>query len=480
MALDIDRRADEPPQHRLASSSIQLTLLIAVTLLAALLRFYKLGAWSFWGDEMLSIVQKPDGFNFNLIRQSLALSLIDWTTDWLGVNEWSARLAPALIGVITIPVLYLPIRRMAGSTAALIAGLLLALSPWHIYWSQNARFYILLLLFYSLALIAFFLGMEQDRPFYLLLSVLFLGLAARERLLALFLVPVLGGYLVLVALLPLQKPRGFRRTRTLALALLPALFLAAYFAWPYIQILPDWFRGFYRINNSPIWIAAGVTYYIRVVTVCFAAGGAVYLLTHPQHRLRRLGLLLSLSAVLPIVALMILSTFQYAANRYVFITLSSWIILAAVAAVQLIRHAGHNARWLALGALLVLMVDPLAENVLYYRYQNGNRDDWRSAFALVEARSDPQDRIITPHPELADFYLERPTNRYSQADPAEIERAAQTVWFVEDLNVLELYPEFYHWLRNTAELVGVFDVSVQARTFTMRVYRYFPQTNVPP
>lgn len=454
--------------------------LLFIIAVSVILRFYKLGAWSFWGDEMLSVAGIEDGFNFNIIRKSLALTLIELSVNRLGVSEWSARLVPALIGVVSVPVLYFPIRKMLGRAVGLLSVLLLAISPWHLYWSQNARFYTLLMLFYVLALLLFYLGLEHDRPFYLLGSVLFLGLAARESLLALFLVPVLGSYLLLVAVLPVEKPAGFSRLRRFGILLIPGLLVAAYFAWPYITHLPEWFRGFSRVNNSPIWLAAGMAYYVRLSTVCMAAGGAAFLLLRRRGGLRlRAGLLLAVSVLLPLLLLMVLSTFHYSANRYVFVTLPSWLILAAVGGVELFRTANNAAngldpRWLAVGALLFLLVDPLGEAALYFQYQNGNRDDWRSAFAYINARRAPEDRVVAPQREVAEYYLGERASHFAQIDLAQIEAAEQTVWFVENMNAADLYPDVIQWVQREAELRRVFDVAVQARTFKMRVYRYIP------
>lgn len=466
----------------LSSTGVQIALVVSITLLAAALRFYKLGAWSFWGDEMLSVAGIEDGFNFNVIRKSLALTLIELSVSRLGVSEWSARLVPALIGVISVPVLYFPIRKMLGRATGLLSILLLALSPWHLYWSQNARFYTLLMLFYAVALLLFYLGLEDDRPLYLLGSVLFLGLAARESLLALFLVPVLGSYLMLVVVSPVEKPTGFSHLRRLSVLLIPGLLVATYFAWPYVTTYRlDWIQGFSRVNNSPLWLAAGVAYYVRLSTICMAAGGAAFLLLRRSGgRRQRAGLLLCVSALLPLLLVMALSTFHYTANRYVFVTLPSWLILAAVAGVELFRWAGNNSRegldprWLAAGALLFLLVDPLGEAALYYQYQNGNRDDWRAAFAYLEAQRAPDEQVFVPHGEITEYYLGEEAGRFGQIDLAQIEVGEETVWFVENLNTAELFPEVYRWLRSEAQLMAVFDVSVQARTFTMRVYRYIP------
>jgi predicted membrane-bound mannosyltransferase len=172
--------------------------LLAITLTGAFLRIYKLGEWSFWGDEMFTVSGREDGFNYSLFRQSLSLGLIQTVTALNGISEWNARIVPAIIGILTIPAIFYAVKRLFDTPSALLAALLLALSPWHLYWSQNARFYTALLLFYSLALFYFYLGLEHDKPWYLLLCLFFLGLATKERLLALFFLPVILLYAILL------------------------------------------------------------------------------------------------------------------------------------------------------------------------------------------------------------------------------------------------------------------------------------------
>jgi 4-amino-4-deoxy-L-arabinose transferase-like glycosyltransferase len=187
------------------SSVAEYGLLIAVILLAGCLRFFRLGEWSLWGDEIFSLGSKPDGF-----VQSTTTQLIHWATALLGTSEWSARLVPALIGTVSIVLLYFPIRKLFGVPVAMLSSALLAVSPWHIYWSQNARFYVLLLLFYTLALLTFFIGLEEDKPWYLIISLVFFGLAAKERMLALVFLPVSLLYLLSIQFLPFDRPAGFR------------------------------------------------------------------------------------------------------------------------------------------------------------------------------------------------------------------------------------------------------------------------------
>jgi mannosyltransferase len=211
-------------------SNYQYLLLMAITLLATALRFYKLGEWSFWIDEIFTIKRAQAHVNIEDIlhwwwQPALSLILIDGALDTLGINEWSARLVPAVIGVISIPVLYFPIKKLFGPEVALIAVFLLAISPWHLYWSQNARFYTSLMLLYSLASFAFFFSLEQDRPWYILGFFLLLFLAVGERVIALFMAPVVICYLLLLKIMPFEKPPGLR-ARNLLFFLLPGIAFA--------------------------------------------------------------------------------------------------------------------------------------------------------------------------------------------------------------------------------------------------------------
>jgi uncharacterized membrane protein len=444
-------------------------LLTGLIVIAAVLRFYKLGEWSFWGDEMFTVGGREDGFNYTFLRQSLSLTLIQYTTTRFGLTEWTARLVPALLGILSIPLLYFPVKQIFGTATALVVGFLLAISPWHLYWSQNARFYVALLLFYSLALFAFYQGLEKDRPWYLVLSLIFLGLAAKERLLALFFVPVGGLYLALIYLFHFEKPAGLR-WRNLLIFLLPGLVLGIFFAGPYLQNFSGWLEGFGYANNNPIWLFAGFAYYVGLATVCLGFLGAVYFLRQKQRAV----LLMTINALVPIVSLMAISPFHYTANRYAFISLISWLVLAGLAATKALTHNRGRLRILVIGLLLFITIQSLSDNFLYYRFQNGNRDNWRAAIAYVGAHRHEGDLVFINNPELGSYYLQNPVLPFSEADPTKIAAGEKRVWFIEDMVAREIYPTTHRWLQTHAQLTAEADVHLQARTFFMRVYLYEP------
>lgn len=468
--------------------ALEYASLLALTFAAALLRFYKLGAWGFWGDEMYTIrdafaaVNEPGLHSVSFTLTGLAISN-------LGITEWSARLVSALIGIVSIPLLYFPFKKMFGPMVSLAIGLLLAISPWHLYWSQNARFYTALLLFYSLALCLFYFALEEDRPFYLLLSFVFAGLAFQERLTGLLFVPVAGAYLLSFYLLPrfgikIERPSGLRWRNLLILAI-PTIAGAIYFIVPELLTWPRWVEAFGRINNNPLWIVAGVIYYVRIPVIVMGVAGMAYL-WFQKPSFQRAGLLLGISALLPLIAIAGISLVHYTANRYVFVSLTSWLALTSVALVALMREIGGrskgslSAHFLVLGVVAVLILDPLSENFLYYRYQNGNRDDWKGALTYVQNNLAPGEMVISGHHLVSNYYLGRETVDIYTLEIDDLEGLQGRTWIVEDMNVPERRPEIHQWLIEHAQLVASFDVHVKARNFMMRVYMYMPGEEIYP
>jgi hypothetical protein len=120
------------------------------------------------------------------------------------------------------------------------------------------------------------------------------------------------------------------------------------------------------------------------------------------------------------------------------------------------------------------LVTPLGEDVLYYKYQNGNRDNWKAALELVRQQKEAGDLVVTANRALGDYYLQEKTIGLQGLDLSRIEGNGSRVWFVEDMNVEELFPQVHDWVEQNAQLVANLDVHVRARNFKMRVYLYDP------
>jgi hypothetical protein len=135
------------------------TLTLVIILFIGLgLRIYSLGQDSLWFDEIrvAQAIQEPTLSGvISEVRTHVMAMPMDYLIDhWLSRacrNESCFRLPSALWGTLTLPIAYLFFRRLAGNQAALVGTFFLALSPLHVYYSQELRFYASLVFFYTLS-----------------------------------------------------------------------------------------------------------------------------------------------------------------------------------------------------------------------------------------------------------------------------------------------------------------------------------------
>jgi transposase InsO family protein len=135
-------------------------VLLAIVVLGGILRFYQIGSKGLWLDESFSawLGWQPVGEMLAWLLRidqhpPLYYTLLHF---WmlLGDNAAHVRTLSALLGTLTIPVLYLLGRRLADDKVGLLAALILAVSPFHVRFAQETRMYTLLTLNVSLALYA--------------------------------------------------------------------------------------------------------------------------------------------------------------------------------------------------------------------------------------------------------------------------------------------------------------------------------------
>ena len=123
----------------------------AITLVGGLLRVFQLGIKGMWLDETFSVWLANQGIGDMLhwiikIDQHppLYYLLLHYWVALYGDTPYAARLLSVLFGTATIPLMYLIGRRLSGPVMGLIAAVLLAFSPFNIFYAQEARMYTLL------------------------------------------------------------------------------------------------------------------------------------------------------------------------------------------------------------------------------------------------------------------------------------------------------------------------------------------------
>lgn len=350
----------------------QMVLIVLVTIAALTLRLFKLGEWSFWVDEVLTVFRAQDSLHYVLAAPKVSGLLTKLSISVFGTSEWSARLAPAILGVLSIPILYLIVKRLFDQTTALLAAILLSVSSWHIYLSQNARYYSALLLFAVVAMFYFYFGLETAKRRYLILFMLFSMLAISERLFALLLLPVFLGYLALLLWMNYRTQQDVDLKRLVLFTSLP---IVAYVGFELYQVLfldqEFLFLRFIRRfvgepNTRPRWILSQFIQENVGAPVAWAAFVGILYTWRDRSRAR---LLFLLGALVPLLLVMVLSVFSRTFTRYLLIALPGWLVLAAVGIRELYLKAreGHLRAW-AWALILVALValSPVTSDFWFY------------------------------------------------------------------------------------------------------------------
>jgi 4-amino-4-deoxy-L-arabinose transferase-like glycosyltransferase len=459
-------------------------LLAAITLLAAVLRFYRLGQWSFWIDEIYTINHALQHFgtieqileNIPPVRNWMPVSVLlaAQALNILGISEWSARISAAVIGIVSIPILFFPTRRIFGTQVALIALLLLAVSPWHIFWSQNARFYTSLFLFYNLALIAFYFGIHRNRIYYFLLFYVFLYLAFSERLFAFFIVPVIVGYLILLWILKFDLPQGLNLRNLLLLgAPIIAAGLIELFSWIAYgesRFFADFSWFFLYRTDDPIRLLGNIGFNIGIPLIVLAFFSGVLLLRKKSHA----GLLMFANAVIPTVILFAVNPYIFTKDRYVFFVLFSWVVLAAYGIYELWKSSNGVPKLFSVAVLMILLFDAGSDILLYNKGNNGNRLEWKTAFNIIQENGEQDDAVVAYWPEIGPYYLNREVIAYEDIDVATILGSGKRYWFILDSETIWANGKVKAWLEKNARLIDIRYLRTPDEFF-LRIYLFDPK-----
>ncbi len=146
--------------------------LIALTVLALALRLYRLTAQSLWTDEIFTALFSAPYKTLAEVSAAALSTPLPTPPLWfwlnhsfqelLGAHDAVVRLPSVLLGVLGVPAMFLTARTLFDRSSALIAAAMLALSPIHIFVSQEARYYAAIVFLSLLSL--YFLHQGIHRP----------------------------------------------------------------------------------------------------------------------------------------------------------------------------------------------------------------------------------------------------------------------------------------------------------------------------
>jgi hypothetical protein len=416
VAADPSRRAsaammpapapDAPADSAAPFTKTHLLALLAITLLAAFLRLFRLGEWSFWVDEAHTFRDATapiDTFRqSHVMRYPLSFLLLRGMLSILpSISEGWLRLPFAFFGIASVPALALVSRGMVGRTAALIAALLLAISPWHIYWSQNCRSYAMVSFLSVLAMGTFY---EATRRHSLWLALATVALTVLAGLCHASAYLLLGVFLVFA--LSRRLSTGSAKADAVRTPLerwLPWLILVTVLAM--VPLIVGGISYFARAkpNFSLQHLLSTTVYWVRAPLIVAALGGFLWQL----HRGQRPAFFLLCWIAAPLAELAT-GMFKVTA-QYAFFTLPAFCLLAGSAVRGYVAHITgdtHLARAMRAVPLLILAADALGYAMLYYSSQHGDRPNWRAVRDWVEREPGRNRLVLTTNGPSLCYYLD--------------------------------------------------------------------------
>lgn len=315
--------------------------------------------------------------------------------ELFGAGPFALRLVPVLCGIGAVLALYRCGRRLVGERAAVAAALLLAVWPWHHYFSGLARYYAPLFLVAILALDAVHRACSDG-------GARAIGRAAGALLLAYAVHPT-GPLAAAGAAAPLLA-RGLRggatRRRALAIAGVLAAIAAAVAFSPLARPVVAVVSGSAGSGYAFVPFVFGLAFNVAPAVLLLALLGAAAAFS---ERRPELSYLLA-AALLPIAALAGLTLVGVEAQqRYAMPAMPALLLLAGLGAERVAAAAaasGRAARVAAVAALAVPFLPSLASNLL-----DGNRHPYRAAAEVVRARHVRGDMLLSEAHGLLGHYL---------------------------------------------------------------------------
>lgn len=413
-------------------------VLLMATVLAAVLRIYSLGDHPLWIDEYLTWkFLRPAGDGASLwtqLRDSfqspLTIALL-WPLSRGACSEFWLRLPGALAGIATVPLGALLAARLAGRRTGEWAALLLAVQPFMIWHSQEARGYALTMLLITGASLLLVRMIRRGPDTATAVGYgLTAGLAVLANNSALFMVVAHG-----LSVLVLARPRRTADWGRWALAFSLAVVVTA----PWLLKA----SGILAVERLAPGVAMGEALRqdstFTPWALPFAAHSIVYGYTlgpsltelHGADRLdvvvswlpllapagllavllvfgglwrmpRRSGIAVSIWILIPLCAVVLLSMRNVKAFnvRYLAAIVPVVVMLASRGIVHL-----RYGRWLGL-AMLGLVLASLGG---YYGSERYAREDLRTVARIIEERAGPNDVVLVPV--VGDLYA-----HYQQTD----------------------------------------------------------------
>jgi mannosyltransferase len=483
-------RAEPGPQggEPSAAERVWTRRLLALALISACLRLLFLGRWSLWLDEAYTFADSHYAWELN---NPLGYALFGAFYRLFDARpgEMVLRFPGVFFGVLSIALAATALRVWLSPLGAAFAALALALSPWHLYWSQNARFYTLAQVLGLAGGALVFAGLVRAHIGRLLAGLVLAGLAALVHPSAVFLLgaclftPLAFGRPELVP----SPARSWGAADPVAArsvwwthARLTLVALLAGSLW-FADVWATWERR--QGRGDPLHFLLTTGYLVTPALGAAALLGALWSLRERDRKAKFLALFVAAGFAAALGTSFLLRV----SAQYVFVFLPFVAGLAGLAFEGVFRRSRGRAL-----ALSLLVLAPLSiESGLYFAVRHGDRPRWKEAYRYVFDRREPRDLVLGMDAPVAEYYWSPRSvdlrhwrevvqlDSYRARAAEEWLRMRRPMWLVVNLEQLEDWAaadrhDLRRFLEEDCRIETRFPVPLTPRDLDVLVYRYEP------
>jgi uncharacterized membrane protein len=407
------------------------TYLALILLLGTILRLWRLGNQSFWWDEVYSAKLSAKSLSAVIPRFGQTPTLYHillhfWL--YLGRDDTWIRILSVLFGVLGLWLIYLLGKNLLDARHGLMSAFLVAISPFHIWYSQEARMYSLLTLLSVASMLFFVKFLKENKRRMVFWWALTTGLAVYTHYYAAF--AVVAQFLFLIIFLPRYRSHLSRvlwAVGIMTILILPIVILLFYgdrlasacavgaggnpvqiFSFPYtffaFSMGFSYGPSLAELHRSATF--ATVRPYLAQILPAFLLFTTLFLAgLQSLWRERERFIFLLLYLLLPIAGAGLFSTLwpQISFNvRYASTALAAYSLILARG---LLIWRSKIVRWLLLAAVVIFILVSLHGHYYVDKYA---KEDHRSAANFISAYAEQGDAILTTHQIPFTYYYRGP------------------------------------------------------------------------
>jgi len=328
-----------------------IAILALILLIATATRLYGINSESLWFDEAFSVyhAQQSLGHIVTLPESTPPLYLITlhFFTKVFGNSEFWVRMPSLIFGVLSVLLIFLLAKKIFNQKVGVYASLLLAFSSYHVYYSQEARTYSLLVFLSILSMYFFVNYLTSNRRYYGVLYAISTALLLYSHVYALFL--VLAQNVVYVYSM-MDKKKWLYRIKEWSL--FQFLLFIIYAPWMGI------FLSQIRVMNAGSWITTrnildvffvsfgysggvllGLLYSALFVYGCYEIMRGRKMLSRSQAYMVLLALWIILPIVIPVIYSLLISPIFFC--RYIIFCIIPFFIIIAYGLTKIRRPVAN-------------------------------------------------------------------------------------------------------------------------------------------